>query len=356
MNVRRMLVASTCLAAVVVAGAAPAGAATNTARSVRIAPEPGWIQSDTALWIGVALLFVGLVAGIAMALAPRRAASQLAGASLKGVRSGTTLTSLSKQATGIAERSLVRNERGTKLNAALERAGIAIRPSEFVVLATTALFSVFVGALLLTNLIVAIVAAALVPVFCRMGLTMLAQRRSAKFADQLEQTLPLMGGSLRAGFGIMQALDAVARESESPTSEEFHRLVVETRLGRDLTDAMAALADRVDSEDFRWVVQAIEIHREVGGDLAEVLDNVYSTIRDRNRIRRQIQALSAEGRFSALILILLPIAMFGVVTVLNPEYIGELTDNSLGIGMLIAAAGLMVAGALWLKRITRLVF
>ena len=355
MNARRMLLAFSCLAAVLVAGA-PAGAATNTARSVRIAPEPGWIQSDTALWIGAALLFVGLVAGIAMALAPRRAASQLAGASLKGVRSGTTLTSLSKQATGIAERSLVRNERGTKLNAALERAGIAIRPSEFVVVATTALFSVFVGALLLTNLIVAIVAAALVPVFCRMGLTMLAQRRSAKFADQLEQTLPLMGGSLRAGFGIMQALDAVARESESPTSEEFHRLVVETRLGRDLTDAMAALADRVNSEDFHWVVQAIEIHREVGGDLAEVLDNVYSTIRDRNRIRRQIQALSAEGRFSALILILLPIAMFGVVTVLNPEYIGELTDNSLGIGMLIGAAGLMVAGALWLKRITRLVF
>ena len=342
------------LAAFFVTGG-PAGA-TVTRGSVHVASQPSWIQSDTALWIGVALLFVGLVVGITMALAPRRAASQLAGSSLKGVRSGTTLSSLGKQATGFAERSLARNERGTQLNRALEHAGIAIRPSEFVVVATTALFSVFVGALLLTNLIVAIVAAALVPIFCRMGLTVFAQRRSAKFADQLEQTLPLMGGSLRAGFGIMQALDAVARESESPTSEEFHRLVVETRLGRDLTDAMTALADRVDSEDFRWVVQAIEIHREVGGDLAEVLDNVYATIRDRNRIRRQIQALSAEGRFSALILILLPIAMFGVVTVLNPEYIGELTANSLGIGMLIAAAGLMVAGALWLKRITRLVF
>ena len=354
MNLRCLLPTVSGLAAVLVAGS-PAGAA-GTRGSVHVASQPSWIQSDTALWIGVALLFVGLVVGITMALAPRRAASQLAGSSLKGVRSGTTLTSLGKQATGFAERSLARNERGTQLNRALERAGIAIRPSEFVVIAATAMFSVFASALLLTNLIVAVVAAALVPIFCRMGLTVFAQRRSAKFADQLEQTLPLMGGSLRAGFGIMQALDAVARESESPTSEEFHRLVVETRLGRDLTDAMTALADRVDSEDFRWVVQAIEIHREVGGDLAEVLDNVYATIRDRNRIRRQIQALSAEGRFSALILILLPIAMFGVVTVLNPEYIGELTANSLGIGMLIAAAGLMVAGALWLKRITRLVF
>ena len=356
MTARRLFPAAVAgLAAVLVAGA-PAGATTSTARSVHVAAQPSWIQSDTALWIGVALLFVGLVAGIAMTLAPRRAASQLAGSSLKGVRNGTTLTSLSKQATGIAERSLVRNERGTKLNAALERAGIAIRPSEFVVLATTALFSVFAGALLLTNLIVAVAAAALVPILCRMGLRVLAQRRSAKFADQLEQTLPLMGGSLRAGFGIMQALDAVARESESPTSNEFHRLVVETRLGRDLTDAMAALADRVESEDFHWVVQAIEIHREVGGDLAEVLDNVYATIRDRNRIRRQIQALSAEGRFSALILLILPVAMFGVVTLFNPGYIGELTSNSVGIVMLIAAAGFMVAGAFWLKRITRLVF
>ena len=182
------------------------------------------------------------------------------------------------------------------------------------------------------------------------------QRRSEKFADQLEQTLPLMGGSLRAGFGIMQALDAVARESESPTSDEFHRLIVETRLGRDLTDAMAALAARVTSEDFNWVVQAIEIHRQVGGDLAEVLDNVYATIRDRNKIRRQIKALSAEGRFSALVLFILPLAMFGVITVLNPNYISELTTHTIGIALLIGAAALMTLGGFWLRRIVRLVF
>ncbi len=325
-------------------------------RSNAVAPETAWFQSAGALWIGAGLLFVALVTGIAMALAPRQTTSQIAGSSLKGVRNGRTLTSLSQQATGFAERSLARNERGTRLNVVLERAGVAIRPSEFAVLVATAVFCVFAGALLMTNLIVAVIAAALVPIVFRSGLTVLSQRRAAAFADQLEQTLPLMAGSLRAGFGIMQALDAVARESESPTADEFHRLVVETRLGRDLTDSMVALANRVDSEDFHWVVQAIEIHREVGGDLAEVLDNVFATIRDRNRIRRQIKALSAEGRFSALVLLILPIAMFGVVTVLNPDYVAELTQSSLGVGMLVAAAGLMVAGALWLKRITRLVF
>ena len=128
------------------------------------------------------------------------------------------------------------------------------------------------------------------------------------------------------------------------------------RLGRDVADAIQSVADRVDSEDFDWVVQAIAIHRQVGGDLAQVLDNVYATIRDRNRIRRQIRALSAEGRLSAIILFVLPFGMLGVISVLNPEYLAELTNNSLGITLLIGAGVLLAVGGLWLKRIVRLVF
>lgn len=318
--------------------------------------DPAWYQSSAALWGGVAVVFVGLAIGLALALAPRAARSQIAGASIKGVRNGSMITTLGEHATRAAERSLAHNERESLLNRALERAGIAMRPSEFVVLAATITFAVFAVMAVLTGLLWALVAAALVPVLCKTGLTTLAQRRSEKFADQLEQTLPLMGGSLRAGLGVMQAFDAVARESAAPTSEEFHRLVVETRVGRDIHDGLAAMADRVNSEDFDWVVQAIDIHRQVGGDLAEVLDNVYATIRDRNRIRRQIKALSAEGRFSALILMILPVAMLVVMSVINPAYVSELTSHSLGIAMLIAAAGFMVVSGLWLKRITRLVF
>jgi tight adherence protein B len=154
----------------------------------------------------------------------------------------------------------------------------------------------------------------------------------------------------------MQALDAVARESEAPTSDEFHRVVVETRLGRDVADAIESMAERVGSEDFDWVVQAIAIHRQVGGDLAQVLDNVYATIRDRNRIRRQVRALSAEGRLSAIILFVMPFAMLAVISVLNPGYVEELTNSSVGITMLIVAGALLAVGGLWLKRIVRLVF
>lgn len=337
---------------------ARAGAAGAHGLGPRTAADPGWFQSGAALWIGLGILFVGLTLGIALALRPRIERSQLSLATtLKGVRNGTTvLTNLGQSATRVAERSLARNDRDSRLNLALERAGIAMRPSEFIVVAATATFAIFAGTLMLTNVFLAIVAAAIVPVVGRVGLTTLGQRRSEKFADQLEQTLPLMAGSLRAGFGLMQALDAVARESEAPTSEEFHRLIVESRLGRDLNDSMVAMAERVNCEDLNWVIQAIEIHRQVGGDLAQVLDNVHATIRDRNQIRRQIGALSAEGRFSAIILFILPIAMLGLVSVLNPNYLAELTTHSVGIAMLIFAGGLMTVGGLWLRRIVRLVF
>jgi tight adherence protein B len=154
----------------------------------------------------------------------------------------------------------------------------------------------------------------------------------------------------------MQSLDAVARESETPTSDEFRRLVVETRLGRDLDDGLEAMADRVGNEDFRWVVQAIQIHRQIGGDLAEVLDNVHQTLRERNQMRRKIKALSGEGKLSAIILFVLPLAMLVFVAAVNPDYLSELTGRTLGVVMLLGAGALMVVGGLWMRRITRLVF
>ena len=355
MNRRLIFAAATAVTALAFLPAARAGAA-STPR-VQTGTDPTWLQSDMALWIGAGVVFLGLAIALGMALSPRQTSSQLAGSTLKGVRNrGALLTSLGQQATQFAERSLSHGDRGSRLGLALERAGIAMRPSEFAVLTATATFAVFAVALLLTNVVAAVVAAVLVPVMCRIGVTALATRRSEKFADQLEQTLPLMSGSLRAGFGIMQAFDAVARESDSPTSEEFHRLVVETRLGRDLTDSTGALAKRVNSEDFDWVVQAIEIHRQVGGDLAEILDSVSGTIRSRNRIRRQIKALSAEGRLSAIILFVLPFAMFAVMTAVNPDYVAELTSQSLGLTLLLVAGVMLAVGGLWLRRIVRLVF
>ena len=112
----------------------------------------------------------------------------------------------------------------------------------------------------------------------------------------------------------------------------------------------------VRNDDFEWVVQAIDIHREIGGDLAEVLDHVAATIRGRNSIRRQVQALSAEGKLSAVILLILPIGLTVVISIVNPSYLRELTDSTAGIVMIVGGILLLGIGGLWLRRIVRIVF
>ena len=154
---------------------------------------------------------------------------------------------------------------------------------------------------------------------------------------------------------MMQALDSVSKEGDPPASEEFRRVIVEARLGRDVVDAMKAMADRVQSEDFGWVVPAIEINREVGGDLAEVLDTVAKTIRDRADLRRQVKTLSAEGRFSAFVLLGLPVAITAIIRTSNPEYIAAL-GRGRGLYMAGGAIALMVIGAVWLMKLCKIEF
>ena len=125
-------------------------------------------------------------------------------------------------------------------------------------------------------------------------------------------------------------------------------------LGRDLTEALRALAARVESDDFGWVVDAIEIHRQVGGDLAEILDAVSTTIRDRAQIQRRIKALSAEGRMSAGILLSLPFLVGIAITLTNPEYMSELTGSVVGKVMIATGVFLMFVGTGWMRRIIKL--
>jgi tight adherence protein B len=333
----------------VVDDAAPAIAA-------EVAAEPGPLQQGWVMWMGIAALFVAILLMTLIVVTRSAGPNQLATRLKHRAPRPGTVQNLAASATSFAERSLDRSGRRGRLEVALERAGINIRAGEFLVLVGTGAFAVFALALLLWNALVGLVVAAGAVIGTRALLGLLADRRRAKFAEQLDTTLPLMAGSLRAGFGLMQALDAVARESEAPTSEEFRRLVVETRLGRDLDDGLRAMGARVGNEDFRWAAQAIEIHRQIGGDLAEVLDNVHATLRDRNQLRRRIQALSGEGKLSAVILFILPIAMLLFIAAANPKYLAELTSRGLGLAMLLVAGGLMVAGGLWMRRIIRLVF
>jgi tight adherence protein B len=217
------------------------------------------------------------------------------------------------------------------------------------VVAAAALALVALG-MLLGSALLAFALGLATPAGAAVVLRVRSSRRRAAFADQLDESLQLMASSLRAGHSLLRAMDAVAQEAEAPTSEEFARLVNETRVGRDLNGALEELAARVGSQDFVWVTQAIAIHREVGGNLAEVLDQVGHTIRERNQIRRQVQALSAEGKLSAYVLMALPIGITGFLALTNPSYIGKLTASAMGWGMLVAAVVMLTLGGLWLRK------
>jgi tight adherence protein B len=234
--------------------------------------------------------------------------------------------------------------------AALERAGMATTLPDFVLkVALTTLGLGGVGVLLggpLLGLLIAVV----VPFGARMFLRFKAGRRQAAFADQLDDSLQLMASSLRAGHSLLRAVDSVSQEADSPISEEFARIVNETRVGRDLNDALDEVAERMGSDDFTWVAQAIAIHREVGGNLAEVLDAVGHTIRERNAIRRQVKALSAEGKLSAIVLMVLPFGIIGFISLTNPGYLAKFTESIVGYGMLAVAALMLIVGGLWLKK------
>ncbi|NEM06683.1 type II secretion system F family protein [Geodermatophilus normandii] len=262
----------------------------------------------------------------------------------------TLLSKVTAQAQGGVEQVLARRGSAGAGAAALERAGIAMGLPEVVLL--TVLATLVLGAVgwLLGGVLAGLLLALLAPLGARLAVRLRTGRRQARFADQLDDALQLMASSLRAGHSLLRAVDAVADQAPAPIGEEFARIVNETRVGRDLGTALDEVAVRVDSDDFRWTAQAIAIHREVGGNLAEVLDTVGTTIRERNAIRRQVKALSAEGRLSAWVLMALPVGIVAFLTATNPVYLSAFTESLPGWIMILVSVALLVVGALWLKK------
>jgi tight adherence protein B len=254
------------------------------------------------------------------------------------------------------EKVLVRRGRLAGGADALERAGMATTLPNFVLtVGMWTLVAVVLGTLLV-DLWAGLLMIVVVPLGARLLVKVRAGRRKAAFADQLDDSLQLMASSLRAGHSLLRAVDAVSQDAASPTAEEFARIVNETRVGRDLGESLDEVADRMRSEDFTWVAQAIAIHREVGGNLAEVLDAVGHTIRERNAIRRQVKALSAEGKLSAIVLGALPFGIAGFVSMTNPSYMAKFTQSGMGYAMLAAVVVLMLVGGFWLKKTVAIKF
>jgi tight adherence protein B len=239
-----------------------------------------------------------------------------------------------------------------RLDMELEAAGVRVRSGEFVIGSVgAAIVGAVLGAALLQNLLLALAVGAVGAFGPTIALRFALSRRADKLREQLPDVLTIMASSLRAGHSFLQSLDTVAKEISQPAAAEFQRVVAEIRLGRGAEDAMEAMAERVGSTDFKWAVLAVNIQREVGGNLAEILDNVADTLRERATIRRQIRVLTSEGRLSAWVLALLPVAIALYMFAVNPDYIKLLFTTTMGLVMLITSVCLLVVGIFWMRKI-----
>lgn len=255
-----------------------------------------------------------------------------------------------------------------RLSTDLARADLKMKPAEFISMWVATPFVMVAGAFLLGTVFPALQAPPiLIAVFGigaylpRLYLKRRAAKRLKEFNDQLPDTITLLANSLRAGSSFLQGLDLVKREAGGPMSEEFDRVVREMNLGQTLESALNNLVRRVASEDLELVVTAIAIQSQVGGNLANVLDAIAFTIRERIRIKGEINTLTAMGRYSGYVLLALPPALGGILFLISPSYMGAMFETppefmGLPLGIFLFAIGglSMGMGYFFIRRIVNI--
>lgn len=268
------------------------------------------------------------------------------------VRDMLVQTELLQRAVDFTENFAHRQGFLTRVESLLERADLPIRPGEamFFLIGSVFILMALVWTLT-TSIFVAIIAGLIGGLLGYVAVVFLAQRRLKVFERQLPDTLQLLAGTLRAGYSLPQGIDAVSHEVADPMGEELRRAMAEAQLGRELEDALGGVAERLDSEDFGWAVMAIGIQREVGGNLNELLMTVSETMVQRERLKREVAALTAEGRVSALILSLMPPGLGVVLYVMNPDYVTTLFTRTIGLILLGLATLSALVGLLWMKKV-----
>lgn len=236
----------------------------------------------------------------------------------------------------------------------ISKADVKLRVSEYVVLIIVSgviggIAGYFFGR---SNIVLAIVGFVIGLKAPGIYIGMAAGKRVRAFDSQLADTLSLWVNALRSGYSVLQGMEAIATESPPPVSVEFERVVQEVRLGLSVEKALDNMYHRVPSEDLDLVITAVNIQREVGGNLAEVLENISHTIRERIRIKGEIRTLTAQGRISGIIISLLPVALGGLLYMINPEYVSQLwvkeepfiIPGILPCGWIVIGVGLFMIG------------
>lgn len=264
--------------------------------------------------------------------------------------------SLADQARQAAANVLSSNEEvENKIALRLEGAGMSLKSSEWLLMHVAIAFVGGLAGLVLTGgnplgMIFFFLLGAVGP-WIYLGVK--RSNRLKAFGSGLADTLQLMSGSLSAGLSLAQSMDTIVREGNEPITSEFKRAIVESRLGVPLEDALEGVAERMQSRDFKWVVMAIRIQREVGGNLAELLLTVAATLREREYLRRHVRALSAEGRLSCWILGALPPVFLLYLTLAKPDYVQPIYTTPIGWLMCAAMAILLSVGIVWMIKVAK---
>jgi tight adherence protein B len=339
------------------------------------AAAPGPVQagpldmSPAVMYAAVGAIAVGLIGLIlALAASTKKSATNLTLAQQvqaygvmsvpgkSGPRKEEEANAFSGSARQAAEKALANNKNlEERIAHSLEGAGMSLKPAEWLLMrAAIAIIGGLVGVLLgagsLFLGVICIVAALIGP---WVYLKRRRAKRLAAFGHSLADTLQLMSGSLSAGLSLAQSIDTIVREGAEPITSEFRRVVIETRLGVTLEDSLEGVGQRMESRDFEWVVMAIRIQREVGGNLAELLLTVAATLREREYLRRHVKALSAEGRLSCYVLGGLPPGFLLYLSLSKPDYVSPLYTTPIGWILCAGMALLLGVGMFWMSKVAK---
>lgn len=256
------------------------------------------------------------------------------------------------QLTRAIDRLLTQREFGKNWRIALSKADLKITVAEYLAIHIISTIAFFAAATLLWGLVLGIVGGVVGFFAPRIYVARKQRTRLIRFEEQLPDTIGLWVNGLRSGYSVLQAMEAIAKESPEPTATEFRRVVQEVQLGISMEDALDHMLKRLDSEDLDLIVTAVNIQREVGGNLAEILDVIGHTIRERIKLKGEIRVLTSQGRYTGWFISGLPIILSLFLMVINPNYMGGLFENRMcGWPLIGIGLGLIGMGTAAIQRI-----
>ncbi len=241
------------------------------------------------------------------------------------------------------------------LEVKMQQAGFPLLGSEFLaVVGVAVLFAGVLGMMLTMKILYAMTFGILTGLGCFLYLNIRIANRQKEFSNQLGDVLIMMSNAMRSGFSFMQAMDLIAKEMKPPVSVEFFKTIAEIRLGADTETALLNMGKRVQSSDLDLAVTAVLIQRQVGGNLAQILDTIAGTINERIKMKQEIKTLTAQGRLSGWVLAALPLVIAVFASIVNPGYMQPFIDEPIGRAMLAGALISELVGFLVIRKIVNI--